>query len=95
MQCAYLLNLKDNVCAYYFQKVHVNVSSAWAKYITDSNKIFWSQSRGNLVDSDSDSDSCIIATTPGDSDSDSDSASLVRRKIISCGEQPTVDLRRL
>ena len=54
-----------------FPKSVSKFSPALTNYITDSNKTFWSRSRGNLIDSDPDSDSRLVATTPGDSDSDS------------------------
>ena len=45
------------------------ILTAWANYITDSNKTFRSRSRGILINLDSDSASWFLATSPRDSDS--------------------------
>ena len=60
-----------------FPKSACKFPHTWANYITDSNKMFRSRSRGSLIGSNSDSDSLLVATTPGDSNSDSGSAPLL------------------
>ena len=67
VHCICLLNLKDDVCTDYFQEVYANCDILHRQNITDSNKTFWSRSRGSLIGSDS--NSWLVATTPGDSDS--------------------------
>ena len=64
----YLNNLRTTY-PHIISKSACKFSPALANYITDSNKMFWGQSQGSLVDSYS--DSWLIAMALGDSDSDS------------------------